>query len=73
MSEFFKWSLVALSLAGVVLNIRRRRECFWIWCFTNAAWSVIDMAYGIWSQAALQAVYFFLAVWGLMAWRSKAE
>ena len=55
--EAMKWSLAALSIVGVVLNIRRRRECFVVWCATNAAWTVVDVIHGVWAQAALQFVY----------------
>lgn len=62
------WLLVAASIIGVILNIRRRPECFVIWSVTNAAWAVVDAVHGLWSQAFLQAVYFALAVWGLIEW-----
>lgn len=63
------WTLAALSLAGVVLNIRRHRTSFAIWTVTNAAWAVIDLRAGLPAQAALMATYGVLAVWGLVAWR----
>jgi nicotinamide riboside transporter PnuC len=69
--EIFKWSVAALSLLGVVLNIRRQRACFFIWTATNAAWVVIDVYHGIWSQAALMTTYTGLAVWGIFAWKDK--
>ncbi len=56
MFELFKWSLAGLSLFGVVLNIRKRRECFYIWSFTNLSWAAVDAWHGIYSQAALQPV-----------------
>ena len=65
----FEWSIVAASLVGVVLNIRKRRECFYVWSVTNATWAAVDCYHGIYSQAALQAVYFALAIWGLVAWK----
>ena len=63
------WLVTVASIAGVVLNIKRRRECFYIWAGTNAFWAVLDFTQGIYSQAALQAVYFGLAIWGLIEWR----
>lgn len=71
MFEAFKWSLAVASLSGVVLNIKRRRECFLIWAGTNAAWTVVDVIHGVWAQAALQAVYFGLAIWGIIEWRQR--
>jgi nicotinamide riboside transporter PnuC len=70
--ELFKWSLAIASLCGVVLNIRKRRECFYVWAGTNAAWTIVDAVHQIWSQAALQAVYFCLALWGAWSWRDRA-
>jgi nicotinamide riboside transporter PnuC len=64
------WTLAGLSLAGVVLNIRKRRESFAIWTATNAAWAAIDLHAGLPAQAALMATYCGLSVWGLVAWRA---
>lgn len=69
--ELFKWGLAALSLLGVVLNIRRDRRCFYIWAFTNASWCVVDVVHAVWSQAALMAVYFALSIWGLIQWKNS--
>lgn len=69
--EIFKWTLVAASLVGVVLNIRKRRECFYVWTATNALWCAVDAWHGIWSQSILQGLYCGLAVWGLIEWKAK--
>ena len=67
------WLLALASLAGVVLNIRRRRECFAIWTVTNATWCAIDAHAGLHAQAALMAVYTVLALWGFGAWRTQRD
>ena len=72
MFEVFKWSLTGGSIAGVVLNIHHRRECFFVWAATNAAWCGVDLYYRIYAQSALQAVYFGLAIYGLWKWRRDA-
>lgn len=69
--DVFKWLVAVLSLVGVVLNIRKRPECFAIWTGTNAAWVVVDVAHGVYPQAILQALYCLLSVWGLIEWRRK--
>lgn len=69
--DLFTWLTAAASILGTVLNIRHDRRCFWIWTGTNAAWTVIDLAYGVWAQAFLQGVYLGLALWGLVAWRAR--
>lgn len=71
-SEVFKWSLAVVSLVGVELNIRHRRECFYIWIFTNAAWSLVDFSHGIWAQSLLHLVYFALAIRGVICWQAPA-
>jgi len=63
------FGLTILSIIGVVANIHHKRWCFAVWMFTNAAWAVVDFAYGIYSQSLLQMVYFGLAVWGYWKWR----
>lgn len=70
-SDWWHWPLVALSLLGVVLNIKHRRECFYIWAFTNASWTAIDWRHGLPSQALLQLTYFGLAIWGIVEWNRK--
>lgn len=66
---YLMWFLTALSLYGVVLNIRKRRECFYVWGVTNASWAVVDFHAGLFAQAALFGVYFALAIWGVWEWR----
>ncbi len=62
------WILTAISLIGVVLNIKKKKSCFLIWGVTNAAWAVIDFRAGLPEQGVLFTVYFCLAVWGLIEW-----
>jgi nicotinamide riboside transporter PnuC len=71
--EAFKWSVAALSLAGVVLNVRKDRRCFYLWTVTNASWAGVDCWHGVWPQAVLQAVYCGLSVWGVVAWGREAS
>jgi nicotinamide riboside transporter PnuC len=41
---------------------------FWIWTGTNAIWAYADLAHGLHAQAALQAVYFALSIYGIRKW-----
>jgi nicotinamide riboside transporter PnuC len=68
-----EWLLVAISLIGVLLNIYKSRWGFACWIVSNAGWMVIDYREGIYSQAALFAVYFVLAVWGIGKWKPERE
>ena len=63
------WATSVASLIGVVLNIHGRRAAFGIWCVTNAVWTVADLRHGLPQQAAVQAVYFVLSIYGLWRWR----
>lgn len=62
------WFITALSLTGVILNIKRKRAGFLVWMVTNSAWAVYDYQIGAYAQSALFAVYLGLAVWGWMEW-----
>ena len=57
------------SIIGTVANIYKKKWCFILWLFTNALWCAVDAYKGLYSQAILFAVYFVLAVWGLVKWR----
>ena len=67
------WGVSVLAVVGVVLNIKKRRECFLIWAFTNAAWCAYDWWLGAPAQSALFAVYFILALWGIAEWRKAPQ
>jgi len=62
------WVMAVLSLLGVILNIHGYRLCFVLWAITNATWAVADYHHGLPQQAALQAVYFALSLYGIWKW-----
>lgn len=64
------WILTAGAITGVVLNIKKKRICFYIWAVTNASWAIVDFIMGIPAQGVLFTVYFGLAIWGIIAWRA---
>jgi hypothetical protein len=63
------WLIAVVALIGVVLNIQKRRIGFWFWIVSNAGNSVYAAHREAWSLAALFAVYFVLAIWGLIKWK----
>jgi len=69
MKAHWTWAITGLSLLGVILNVKKRRECFYIWAFTNATWAIYDFTLGAVAQAALFSVYWILALWGIWEWR----
>jgi len=64
------WVLTAGAITGVILNIKKKRVCFYIWAVTNASWAIVDFVMGIPAQAFLFTVYFGLAIWGIIEWRA---
>jgi len=66
--EFFTWQLTVVSIVGVVANIYHKRWCFYLWMYTNFAWAMVDLYYGIYAQSILFGVYFGLAVVGAIKW-----
>ncbi|MBG0777652.1 MAG: nicotinamide mononucleotide transporter [Desulfovibrionaceae bacterium] len=70
--EQLTWLFTALSILGVVLNVRKDRRCFPVWIVANVGWVVTNLRHGIYSQAVLFVVYTGLSVWGYVAWSRKA-
>lgn len=62
-----------MSLVGVVLNVKKRKECFYVWGVTNFCWAVYDFSIGAFAQSALFAVYFLLAIWGIVEWNKEKK
>ena len=67
------WLTALAALVGVWLNIQRKVLCFWIWTVTNATWVYVDLRHGIHAQAALQLVYFGLAIYGIVIWNRESS
>ncbi len=62
------WVLAILSLAGVWLNIKKDKKCFYLWIIANFGWIAIDIKADLYAQAALFGVYTVLSVYGIYAW-----
>ena len=67
------WVTSVAALIGVWLNIKKHVACFWIWAFTNATWTYVDLQHEIYPQAALQAAYFVLALYGIIKWSAQVR
>jgi len=63
------WFLTALSIIGVVLNIRKDRRGFLLWMLTNAGWAVVDFRHRLYAQGVLFTIYFVLSFWGWIRWK----
>lgn len=69
--DLLTWICTSFSLLGVILNIKKKRSCFYIWTVTNGIWAGVDFYKGIYAQALLFAIYFLLALWGIYEWRKE--
>lgn len=73
LSSNFQILLMIVSLAGVWLNIQKRREGFLIWSFTNALWAYIDFKAGLMAQGTLFLVYLILSILGWFKWDKEDD
>ena len=67
------WIATAIAIVGVILNNRRRRECFYLWLCSNGLTLVIHLHAGLWALAVRDGVFWCLAVHGLAVWTAKAK
>jgi nicotinamide riboside transporter PnuC len=68
MIELVGWATTVLAVWGVLLNNRRKRVCFVLWLFSNALSAAVHICLSVWSLAVRDAVFFVLAVEGLILW-----
>jgi nicotinamide riboside transporter PnuC len=71
--DYVTWSLAAVSLIATYLNTKKRTECFFIWAFTNSAWTLYDFSINAYAQAALMLAYVVLAFYGIYEWRKGGK
>ena len=69
--ETFGIITTVLAIAGVVLNNRMDRKCFWFWIVSNAISCGLHCYIGLWSLAVRDAAFLVLAFDGLRRWRGK--
>lgn len=62
-----------LAIVGVVLNNRKRRECFAIWLLSNGIALAVHAYIGVWSLAARDLAFLGLAVEGWYRWGKGGE
>ena len=67
----FIWIITLMAIAGVVLNVKRRIEGFYLWTISNIGFVVVDYYAGLNAQAVLFIVYTGLSIWGIIEWRKK--
>lgn len=68
MEQLLTWALTAMSITGVILNVKKNRMCFVIWVIANMGWITINILHEIYAQAFLFVIYTGLSVWGWIEW-----
>lgn len=58
----------AFAIFGAILNVRRRRAGFAVWCATNLYWMAHNAVIGEWAQMAIYTVNLLIAAWGFLQW-----
>lgn len=71
--ENITWFLAFLSLAGNIFVVKKNVIGQWIWAISNIGWVIINITIGMYAQAFLFGVYFFLCIWGIIAWSKEAK
>jgi len=70
-SSLIEWVAVALALAYVLLATRQSRWCWPAAGLSGAIYLLLFARAGLTMQAALQAFYIVMAVYGWIAWRAS--
>jgi len=72
MAETLGWIVTVVAVAGVVLNNRRHRACFVLWLASNVISAGIHLSAGMLALTVRDAVFFALAIHGLVCWSRPA-
>jgi len=63
------WIVTIVSIIGTVLNCRKDSRCFYLWIPANGILVGMNVITGNYPMALLFAVYFGLAIYGLVQWK----
>ena len=63
--------LSGISILGALLVARKRISGFYIWLFTNTAWIVVDVWYGLLEQIPIWVAYTASSAYSIYYWRKK--
>jgi len=63
------WVVTIVSIVGTVLNCRKDARCFYLWIPANGFLVAMNCHTGNYPMALLFAVYFGLAIYGLVHWK----
>lgn len=67
--QIIPYIITALSIIGTVGNSCKKVWGFYLWLCTNAFWCAFNVVHQSYAQAILYAVYFILAIVGIVKWK----
>jgi nicotinamide riboside transporter PnuC len=62
-----------LAVSGVILNNRRRIECFYLWTASNVLSAVIHYMTDTRSLMIRDLIFLLLAIEGIILWKRKKQ
>jgi len=68
-----EWTATALTLVGVVRNIKKQRDGFAIWLVANAIWAYVQSHAQVWGMVVCQLVFCLTCFWGGWAWKPRVK
>ena len=68
MQHILPWTFTGISIAGAVLNVKKKRISFLLYTVANIGWICINIYHGIYAQATLFLVFTGLSIWGWLEW-----
>jgi len=73
LTHIIGYSVTAIALVAVVLNIKKNYLCFVGWLVSNATFATLNALEHKWYEVILFSVQFCIAVWGLYEWKFKKK
>jgi len=63
------WIFSGMGILGAILNIKKKRMCFLIWCVGNIEWLILGILIPeMRSQILLWITFIVLNIWGYCKW-----
>jgi nicotinamide mononucleotide transporter len=72
-APFADASIAGMSVAAQILQSQRKVESWVLWVVVDALATGLFWSRGLIATSILYALFFVIALWGLMAWRSTME
>jgi hypothetical protein len=60
--------ILIIATAGLVLNIRRKWQCFLLWMASNSYWCWYNAVAGEYVQSVIFGLFFVASIYGAYSW-----